>query len=129
LSRKSKKIIFTGYVEGREKEELFSNALLLVLPSYLEGFPIVILEAKSYGICVLASNISPHRELINHDVDGILFKTDDFSDLTSKMRNLIHNSQKISTIGGKAKEAMKKNLSWDEVVQKTLDVYKSVLQR
>lgn len=129
LSKKNKKIIFTGYVEGREKEELFSNALLLVLPSYLEGFPIVILEAKSYGICVLASNISPHRELINHDVDGILFKIDDFSDLTSKMWNLIHNPKKISAIGGKAREAIKKNLSWDEVVQKTLDVYKSVLQR
>jgi glycosyltransferase involved in cell wall biosynthesis len=129
LGRRSEKIIFCGYTEGREKAEFFSNALLLVLPSYLEGFPIVVLEAKSYGVCVLASNISPHRELIENDVDGVLFETDNFSDLTAKIQNLLHDPQKIVAIGKKAQESMKKNMSWNEVVRKSLDVYTSVLKR
>jgi len=66
-------IVFTGYVYGDEKNELLSNALFFVLPSYLEGFPIVLLEAKSHGLCVLASDILPHREAIKEGKDGIFF--------------------------------------------------------
>jgi glycosyltransferase involved in cell wall biosynthesis len=85
MSTDDNRIIFTGYVTGRVKEELLSNALLFSLPSRLEGYRIVLLEAKSYGICCLASDIDPHREAIDHEIDGLLFKHDDISDLASKL--------------------------------------------
>lgn len=52
-----KNIIFTDFVQGRELEELYSNAYVYVLPSDLEGMPISLLEAMSYGNCCLTSDI------------------------------------------------------------------------
>lgn len=56
MARK-KQIIFTGYVFGDKLHQLYYNALLFVLPSYNEGFPLVLLEAMSYHCDVLVSDI------------------------------------------------------------------------
>jgi glycosyltransferase involved in cell wall biosynthesis len=65
-------IIFTGNVSGRLLEELFSNALIFVLPSEIEGLPIALLEAMSYGNCCLVSDIPENIEALNGF--GYIFK-------------------------------------------------------
>ncbi len=117
-------IVFTGYVTGQEKEELLSNALIFVLPSYLEGFPIVLLEAKSYGICSLVSDILPHQEAVHDNLDGKLFASDDHSDLTDKLGRLISNPDEALVLGKKARQEINKRPSWDEVINETEKVYR-----
>ena len=51
------RIRFTGFVGGRVLAELFSNAYVYCLPSDLEGMPLSLLEAMSYGCCCLTSDI------------------------------------------------------------------------
>ena len=63
LLNRSVNIVFTGFQCGKDLHELFSNAGIFVSASSIEGFPLVILEALSYGLPVLASNIPPHREM------------------------------------------------------------------
>jgi glycosyltransferase involved in cell wall biosynthesis len=121
-------IVYTGYVTGVEKEELLSNALVLALPSYLEGFPIVLLEAKSYGVCCLVSDIPPHREAVRSGVDGVLFDARDRSDLTGKLKWLLSDSARAESLGLRAREEMRQRLSWGEVVGRTLAVYRTVLR-
>lgn len=126
LSQEVPDVIFTGYVSGVEKEELLSNALFFVLPSYLEGFPIVLLEARSYGLCVLASDISPHKEAIHEDFDGVLFKAFDVSDFKRKMKLLVDHPFKAMKMGQNALQTTKRSLSWEEVMKRTRTVYESV---
>lgn len=74
-------VIFTGYQFGPVLEELFSNALAFVTASELEGLPITLLEALSYGVICVTSDIGPHVEVMEDldpeftfqvgDVDGI----------------------------------------------------------
>lgn len=57
LAKGNEKIIFPGFATGKLLNELFSNCYLYVQPSEIEGLPIALLEAMSYGNCCLASDI------------------------------------------------------------------------
>lgn len=77
------RIIFTGFVDGALREELYSNAYLFVLPSDLEGMPLCLLEAMSYSNCVITSDIEECYNVI-HD-NGIVFRKGDVNDLAQKL--------------------------------------------
>ena len=57
LAKDDDRIIFTGFVQGQMLDELYSNAYIYTLPSDLEGMPLSLLEAMSYGNCCLVSDI------------------------------------------------------------------------
>jgi glycosyltransferase involved in cell wall biosynthesis len=127
LSKNNPDIIFTGYVIGKEKAELLGSALIFVLPSYLEGSPIVLLEAMSYGLCCLISDIPPHRDIITNQTNGLFFNSRDANDLTLKLKWLLSQPNEIELFGEKAKDKLSKRLSWNEVVRETESLYKSIL--
>lgn len=72
LSDTNENIIFTGFVQGEILEELYSNAYIYVLPSDLEGMPLSLLEAMSYGNCCMVSDIEECSSVIQEN--GITFK-------------------------------------------------------
>ena len=127
LARDDERIIFTGYVVGQQKEELFSNARLFVLPSYLEGLPVALLEAMSYRLPCLVSDIPPHREVISEGVEGFLFQSNDFSDFVRKLRELLENPKRLKDIGENARRKVEREYNWEEVVRKTEKVYKNLI--
>ena len=127
LAGGTRKIVFTGYVTGAEKEEFLSNALLFLLPSYLEGLPIALLEGMSYGLPCLASDIPPHQEVIQDGQNGFLFRHDQFSDLAERLRNVLAQPERMKTVSENAKAKVRKEYDWDEVVRETEKVYESVL--
>ena len=66
-------IITTGFVQGKELQELYSNAYLYVLPSDIEGMPMSLLEALSYGNACLVSDIPENTEVINEETGMPVF--------------------------------------------------------
>ncbi|VAX34557.1 Alpha-D-GlcNAc alpha-1,2-L-rhamnosyltransferase, partial [hydrothermal vent metagenome] len=87
LAEGNKNIIFTSFVRGKMLDELLSNSYLFVLPSEMEGLPIVLLEAMSYGNCCLVSDIPENLEVLS-DL-GYMFRNKDIDDLSAKLRYLI----------------------------------------
>ncbi len=118
------KIIFVGFVEGQELEELYSNAYLYVLPSDVEGMPLSLLEAMSYGKACLTSDI-PECEDVTGDSE-MTFGHGDVSDLAKKMDWLINNQSIVDKHAKQAFETVKNRYSWDDIAKKTLAVYNSV---
>ncbi len=127
LGRENPDVIFAGNVWGEEKEALLSQALVFVLPSYLEGNPIALLEAKSYGLCCLASDIEPHQELIQPGRDGQLFRSGDRRDLKAKLFDLVENPEEGKRLGKNAREDIRERKTWPEVAEMTLNVYRDIL--
>jgi glycosyltransferase involved in cell wall biosynthesis len=64
LAENTPSIIFTGYRFGEVLQELYSNARAFVAASELEGLPITLLEALSYGLMCITSDIEPHMEVM-----------------------------------------------------------------
>ena len=76
LAENNASIIFTGYQFGAVLQELFSNTRAFVTASELEGLPITLLEALSYGAMCVTSDISPHREVME-TLQGLSFPLGD----------------------------------------------------
>lgn len=120
---RDERIILTGYLSGRPLKELFSNTGLFVLPSSHEGLPIALLEAMSYGLPVLASDIPPNRELpLSRDR---YFPVGDVDSLTERMDLLFKRG-----ITAEEKEAHKdllaQSYNWDRITARTFQVYRAV---
>lgn len=80
-------IITTGYVSESEKEALYGNALSFVMPSHYEGFGMPILEAMTYNIPVIVSDIPVFREVAKDAV--LYFDKDSVTDISEKMIHII----------------------------------------
>jgi glycosyltransferase involved in cell wall biosynthesis len=119
-------IIFTGFVQGQMLEELYSNAYCYVLPSDLEGMPLSLLEAMSYGNCCLTSNIDECAEVLEER--GVTFKKGNVDDLRKKLEWLCSNEAEVRKYKADASEFICGKYNWDEVVEKTLLVYSGKLK-
>lgn len=115
------RIIFTGFVQGEELNELYSNAYIFVLPSDLEGMPISLLEAMSYGDCCLVSDIAECAEVVEDK--AVTFKKGNVSDLKEKLQMLCENPDKVEKYQREAKDYVCNKYDWDAVVDKTLQLY------
>ncbi len=114
-------IIFTGFVQGKVLEELYSNAYLYCLPSDVEGMPLSLLEAMSYGNCCLTSNIDECAEVVqNH---GITFKKSDADDLKIKLINLLENTDIVKKKKKESQSYVIENYNWNSIVDNTLTLY------
>jgi glycosyltransferase involved in cell wall biosynthesis len=119
------RIILAGYVYGEEKDELYTNAAAFVLPSFLEGLPLTLLEAASYGTPVVASDIPPHLEVIGTDAPGHrLFPSGSEDGLVEAMRRSLAET-KVEREGAAAfRELVLARYRWDEVTDELEAVYR-----
>ena len=121
MANEDQRIIFTGFIDGEILEELYSNAYVYVLPSDLEGMPLSLLEAMSYGNCCLVSNISECKDVVEDK--AMIFKKSNVEDLESKLQKLIDNRSLVEYYKKTASEFICKKYNWDDVVKKTLEIY------
>lgn len=122
LAEGDDRIIFTGFVQGKILDELYSNAYVYCLPSDLEGMPLSLLEAMSYGNCCLVSDIPECTEVV--DDKAVLFRKSDISDLRQKLSSLIDNPDNAMQIKKQAADYICKKYDWEEVVEKTVSLYR-----
>ena len=122
LAKDDKRIIFTGFVQGQMLEELYSNAYIYTLPSDLEGMPLSLLEAMSYGNCCLVSDIQECTE-VGED-KALIFKKSNVQDLQNKLQEACDRAEKIMELKQQAADYICKKYNWDDVVEETLKLYK-----
>ena len=122
LAKDDKRIIFTGFVQGQMLEELYSNAYIYTLPSDLEGMPLSLLEAMSYGNCCLVSDIQECTEVVEDK--ALIFKKSNVQDLQNKLQEACDRAEKVMELKQQAADYICKKYNWDDVVEETLKLYK-----
>lgn len=121
MAQDDERIIFTGFVQGQTLEELYSNAYIYTLPSNLEGMPLSLLEAMSYGNCCVVSNISECTEVVQDK--AVVFEKSSVLDLKDKLQNLCNNVDLTNTYKKNASEYICNKYNWNDVVKRTLELY------
>lgn len=116
------RIIFTGFQQGRVLEELYSNCYVYVLPSDLEGMPLSLLEAMSYGNCCVVSDIRECTEVVEDK--AVVFKHSDVSSFRTTLQDLLDDSEAVRRYKEGAAEFITGKYNWDDVVERTLELYR-----
>jgi glycosyltransferase involved in cell wall biosynthesis len=115
------------YVFGDALEELWSNAYCVVQPSTMEGLSIALLEALSYGRCVLVSDIPENMEVAEEC--ALSFRSRDVGDLRAKLEMLIRNPDQVREYGERAKKHILQHYSWENVAESTAQLYRELAAR
>lgn len=119
------RVVMTGYQSGDALNELYTHAGFFVLPSSHEGLPIAMLEALSYGLPVVASDIAANLELGLSE--HCYFPLADTVCLSRKLKEFaerplnIHEKQQL-------REWVGRRYNWTNIASDTLAVYRSVLE-
>ena len=115
---RKKGIILTGFIKGEKLNQIFSHAKLFVLPSYHEGLPISLLEAMSYNLDILASNISANLEVNLHHNN--YFKVGDIQSLRRNIERKLSENNKVNYL-----PFIEEKYSWDTIADEFSDLLKN----
>ena len=122
MAKDDNRIIFTGFVQGQMLDELYSNAYIYTLPSDLEGMPLSLLEAMSYGNCCLVSDIPECAEVVEDK--ALIFRKSDVGDLRDKLQAACDHPEKVIELKKQAADFICEKYNWDEVARETMKLYK-----
>ncbi len=122
MAAKDDRIIMTDFVQGQVLAELCSNAWIFVLPSDVEGMAVSLLEAMSYGNCCLVSDIQENLEVVGDHAAS--FRKGDVEDLRRRLEELRDHPETVERLKAGSADYICSRYNWDEVVQKTLQVYR-----
>lgn len=129
ISGLSNRVIFTGYLDDKEKELFYQLSDVNVIPSLYEPFGIVALEAMSKGCPVLASDTGGLPEIVIHNVTGKLFSAGSAVDLACKIEEILTEEIVKSTITESAFNLVRDKYNWDKAAAETTEVYKLLTPR
>lgn len=112
--------VFTGMLQGEELSQAYASGDIFVMPSESETLGLVVLEAMSSGLSVVAARAGGIPEIIPSDQEGktgYLFSPGDLEDCLSKLEPLLRNRELRERIGKAAREEMEK-YDWRAATQK-----------
>lgn len=120
MAKKDPRVVLTGFVQGTIFQELYSNTYLYVLPSDIEGMPISLLEAMSFGRRCLVSDIPENKEACGDH--AMYFKKGNVRDLKKKLDFAIHNPSAFKT-DYEIMNYCSNRFNWNQVTSASVRLY------
>ncbi|MDG5491111.1 glycosyltransferase family 4 protein [Psychroserpens sp. SPM9] len=114
-------VILTGFIKGEQLHQIFSHAQLFVMPSYHEGLPIALLEAMSYNLNVLVSDIPANLEVALDE--SHYFEVGNIEAISGSILNALKHPSKAKIDNSKL---ILEKYNWDTIAEDTISVYKSL---
>ncbi|TOG57356.1 glycosyltransferase family 1 protein [Vibrio parahaemolyticus] len=123
----SEKVNFLG--QRDDVEELLSKSDIFLLISNWEGYPISILEAMSYGLPVVASDVGGVRESVTHGYNGCLIPRGDVEYLKNTIDDLLHDKETLKAMSSNNLNDYLEKHTINAMTEKTLKVYDLCLSK
>jgi glycosyltransferase involved in cell wall biosynthesis len=105
---------------------LLKAADLFVFPTHYEGHPLALLEAMTQGLPIVASDASSIPEIIQHGVQGLLFRTGDRDNLLATLRWALQHPDCLQEMAGNAQRRVQ-DFSVQRTIEQTLALFKRMV--
>ncbi len=115
-------------IENDKLKKYYLASDIFVLPSYSEGLPKALLEAMACGAPVVVSDISAYKGLIEHGINGYMFKVRNVDSLTSTILDVLGKPEERKSIVSNARKLIEEKFTWRSVTQRLDRIYSSLLK-
>jgi glycosyltransferase involved in cell wall biosynthesis len=130
LASQDERVVLTGPLYGDDLSGLFGHATAYVMPSLLEGLPLALLEAVSYRLPLIVSDIEPHLDVVKSDgLAHRVFRAGDIEDMALAMKRTLDDVPYSSDACRQLEERVAKEFSWDRITTLTEEVYREAMDR
>lgn len=121
-------IEFAGWTDGSMKEKYLKESQVLVLPSYNEGLPIAVLEAISYGLPIIASDVGDVAAAVKNGQNGFLFQPGDIQELSEKIVLLSSDKDTYTKMSDESKKIAHEEFSDEKYFEQIRNCYQGALK-
>jgi glycosyltransferase involved in cell wall biosynthesis len=118
-----------GWVSDSEKWAIYQKADLLILPSYEEGLPYVIIEAMASGLPIISTPVGGIPEVIKEGINGFLINPGDYEALANRIIQLVQNKELRLTIGHKNQEDAKNKYAQEQIFLNLENIYNHLMEK
>lgn len=114
---------FKGVVSGDEKINVLKNSTIFLLPSYNEGLPIALLEAMSFNIVPIVTNVGSVASAVKNKENGILLEINSSEDIAKAVTELVNNKKYLQLLSSNAKQLIFENYNPIFYIEKLNNIY------
>ncbi|MDE6270755.1 MAG: glycosyltransferase family 4 protein [Muribaculaceae bacterium] len=116
---------YRGWIDGDDKDALMQESDVVMLPSYFEGLPMSLLEAMTYGLPVIATNVGGIPEIVDDGANGLLVEPGDLDAIAGAMRHYIEHPEDVAAHGARGRERAKA-FAPDTITARLMQILRSV---
>ncbi|MDR3129045.1 MAG: glycosyltransferase family 4 protein [Tannerellaceae bacterium] len=124
----AKQVEFQGWVDSKEKQELFRKAAIVCLPSYSEGFPMAVVEAWAYGLPVVCTSVGGLSDVIRDEETALLVEIGDIKCIAQQLERLISDVDLRKRLGDAGHELAVNVFGLPYISRRLASVYESLLK-
>lgn len=123
----SDRVTFTGWIDDETKRQLLRNSQCFILPSYNEGLPVGILEALSYGVPTVSTNVGSTDEAVLDEKNGRLVQPGDPETLAEAIRYVTAGRETWERLSACARQTVRDGFDERYVFAQLEDIYTALL--
>ncbi len=119
-------VIFTGCLKGRELSAAYASSYLLIFPSETDSFGCVVMEALASGIPAIVSNIGGPSEVVIHNYNGYIVRTDTLDSIVKAVLFLLNHPSERDRLSINARKSVEEK-SWHKASEEVYTLYESAI--
>jgi len=123
------RIELIGVVTGAEKTRAFEEAYGFVLPSYAEGLPMALLEAMSYGLPVIVTDVGSVPEVVTDGIQGFLIKPGDVQALAKCLTRLDRDPGLRERMGAAGRRTVEERYTVEAMMRRIGELYRELIEQ
>ncbi|KKL93916.1 hypothetical protein LCGC14_1869890, partial [marine sediment metagenome] len=125
--QKTLPILHSDFYPYEKMVDIYNHSKVVLITSRFEGVPTILLESLACETPVIASSVGGISEVLRNDENGLLIKDFNSKSTISKILDVLHDQDKLSTFGRNGRNLVLKNFSWDVITDKIGMIYKNFI--